>query len=88
MRAPLRLSPNRRYLVDADGAPWLYVGDTAWAVVWKGNPEQWLTYLDRRKSQGFSAVQVNLLPWRWAFTDADGNRPFVDGDPDLSLIHI
>ena len=81
-RTPLRLSANRRYLVDADGLPFLYVGDTAWAVVWKGGPEQWQTYLDRRQSQGFSVVQVNLLPWRWEMTDAEGNRPFHDGDPD------
>jgi hypothetical protein len=82
MRAPLRLSPNRRHLVDAAGQPFFYLGDTAWSVVWKGGPEQWEIYLDRRQAQGFSVVQVNLLPWSWDQTDAEGNRPFLDGDPD------
>jgi hypothetical protein len=81
VRAPLRLSANRRYLVDADGQPFLYVADTAWSVVWKGTPDQWQRYLDRRREQAFSAVQVNLLPWRWTMTDVEGNRPFHDGDP-------
>src|SRR6187401_1922942 len=80
-RSPLRLSENRRYLEDADGRPWLYVADTAWAIVWKGTRDQWERYLDRRRDQGFSAVQVNLLPWRWEMTDVEANRPFHDGDP-------
>jgi hypothetical protein len=79
---PLRLSADRRHLVDAAGAPFFYFADTAWAIVWKGTPDQWVRYLDRRAAQGFSVVQVNLLPWRWEITDVEGNRPFVDGDPD------
>lgn len=82
MLAPLRVSANRRYLVDAAGQPFFYLGDTAWSVVWKGAPEQWEIYLDRRKSQGFSVAQVNVLPWSWGQTDADGNPAFHDGDPD------
>lgn len=78
--APLRLSADRRYLVDADGAPFFFLGDTAWSVVWKGTPDQWATYLDRRREQGFSVLQVNLLPWRSDLVDVDGNPPFVGGD--------
>jgi hypothetical protein len=78
---PLRLSDDRRSLVDAAGAPFFYLADTAWAIVWKGTPEQWATYLDRRAAQGYSVLQVNLLPWRWELTDVAGNRPFHDGDP-------
>ncbi len=81
-RAPLRLSDDRRYLVDASGAPFFWLADTAWAIVWKGTPDQWITYLDRRAAQGFSVLQVNLLPWRWEYVDVAGNRPFHDGDPD------
>jgi hypothetical protein len=80
-RAPLRLSADRRYLVDADGRPFFYFADTAWSVVWKGTPEQWVRYLDRRREQGFSAAQVNLLPWAWDAVDVEGNRPFQEGDP-------
>ena len=79
---PLRLAADRRSLMDAVGRPFFYLADTAWAVVWKGRPSEWSTYLERRAAQGFSVVQVNLLPWRWELTDVDGNRPFHGGDPD------
>jgi hypothetical protein len=77
----LRLSADRRHLVDDAGRPFFYFADTAWSVVWKGSPEQWATYLDRRRQQGFSVLQVNLLPWRWHLTDVEGNRPFRDDGP-------
>jgi hypothetical protein len=78
---PLRLSDDRRYLTQG-GKPFFFFADTAWSIVFKGSPEQWATYLDRRAAQGFSVIQVTLLPWRWEWTDADGNRAFHDGDPD------
>ncbi len=81
-QAPLRVSSNRRYLVDARGEPFFWLADTAWSIVWKGTPDQWTTYLDRRAAQGFSVLQVTLLPWRWEYVDVAGNRPFHDGDPD------
>ncbi|MCC7368016.1 MAG: DUF4038 domain-containing protein [Chloroflexi bacterium] len=80
--APLRLSENRRYLVDATGQPFFFLADTAWSIVWKGQPDQWAAYLDRRKAQGFSVVQVDTLPWTWGAPDADGNVAFYDGDPE------
>jgi len=78
--APLRLSENRHFLTSG-GAPFYFFADTAWSIVWKGRPEEWAIYLDRRAAQGFSVLQVNLLPWRWETTDIEGNRPFHDGDP-------
>ena len=79
-RTPLHMSDDRRYLVDADGQPFFFLGDTAWSVVWKGQPEQWVRYLDRRRHQGYSVLQVNLLPWRSDIRDVEGNAPFLDGD--------
>lgn len=79
---PLRLAADRRSLEDAAGRPFFYLADTAWSIAWKGRPEEWGFYLDRRAAQGFSVLQVNLLPWRWDMTDVEGNRTFHDGDPD------
>lgn len=79
---PLRLSVDRRSLVAGEGTPFFFLADTAWAIVWKGRPEEWARYLDFRAAQGYSVLQVNLLPWRWHFVDTDGNAPFQDGDPD------
>jgi hypothetical protein len=78
--APLRLSEDRRSLVDRSGRPFFFLGDTAWSIVWKGRPEEWERYLEFRSRQGYSVLQVNLLPWRAAMTDTDGNAPFVGGD--------
>lgn len=79
--APLRMSGDRRHLVDGDGAPFLYVADTAWLVVRRGCREQWIEYLDHRARQGFSAIQVNLLPWQWDHTLVEGDPAFFDDDP-------
>jgi hypothetical protein len=78
----LRVSDDRRHLVRPDGEPFYFLADTAWSIVWKGMPDEWSRYLDHRRSQGFTVVQVNLLPWRWHMTDVVGNRPFHDDDPD------
>lgn len=78
---PLHLSADRRYLTTERGEPFFWFADTAWSIVWKGKPDQWRAYLDKRVEQGFSVLQVTLLPWRWEYLDVEGNRPFHDGDP-------
>lgn len=80
-KGALRVSEDRRTLTEADGTPFLYLGDTDWSVVWKGRPGEWATFLDRRAAQGFNVLQVSLIPWRWDYTDVEGNRPFDDMDP-------
>lgn len=32
MNSPIRISPNGRYCVDAHGAPFFWLGDTAWPL--------------------------------------------------------
>lgn len=78
---PLTISEDRRHLAQLDGTPWLWLGDTAWSIVFKGRPEEWRIYLDRRVEQGYSVLQVTLLPWRWDWTDCEGNRAFHNSDP-------
>jgi hypothetical protein len=64
--------------VEADGLPAYFLADTAWFVIWKGTPEQWASYLDRRAAQGFSVIQVQVLPFQWELPDVEGNFPFAD----------
>ncbi len=75
---PVCLSPNRRYLQHADGAPFLWMADTAWNGVLKARPEDWKFYLQRRRQQGFSAVQFVLTQWRAYKQDSQGERAFED----------
>jgi len=55
---PIKLSPNKRYFVDANGKPWLMVGDSAHHIVNVLAPSSWPTYFASRQSQGFNAVNI------------------------------
>lgn len=77
---PLAVSDNRRYLVDADGAPFLIHGDTAWSLIANLTEEETLRYLDDRQARGFNAVLVNLIEHEFAPdppANASGEPPFL-----------
>jgi hypothetical protein len=59
---PISVSANGRYFVDADGAPFFYLGDTAWPLYSLYSLDDAETYLRRRAEQGFSLVQ-GVLVW-------------------------
>ena len=73
----LRVSDNRRFLVQEGGAPFFWLGDTAWWIR-RLKPEEVEVYLTRRAQQGFNVVQIHP-----GYREADyaGNRPFVGDDP-------
>lgn len=79
-QTPLRVSIDRRSLESADGTPFFFFADTAWFSIYKGTPDQWESYLNKRVDQGFTVIQVQLLPFEWEALDPDGNHPFLDGD--------
>jgi len=89
----LSVSGNNRYLVNAAGEPFFWMGGTAWGM------SEWLTredvdiYLDNRVENGFTVVQVCLFwgkreeaPVRFTVnpTNAYGHKAFVElsGKPD------
>jgi len=45
----LGVSANGRFLQHRDGTPFLWLGDTAWALFYKLNREEVRAYLDDRK---------------------------------------
>ena len=68
----LRVSEDGRRLVTESGAPFFYLADTAWTLPQRLKWDDALEYLNRRKLQGFTAVQlVALVPER----DADMRNP-------------
>ncbi|MDQ3699655.1 MAG: DUF4038 domain-containing protein, partial [Chloroflexota bacterium] len=77
---PLRVAASGRHLETQRGEPFFYLGDTAWFVTFKGAPPDWERYLDRRAAQGYSVVQIQLLPFQWETPDPEGHLPFVDDD--------
>lgn len=63
----LRVSENKKYLLK-DGMFFPYLADTAWTLLQRLTREEILFYLDKRKEQGFNAVQVS------AISELDGIR--------------
>ena len=59
---PLKVTENRRHLVDRWGTPFFYNADTAWLLFNKLSEAEAAEYLAARRAQGFNAVQVSLAP--------------------------
>ena len=72
--APLAVSANGRYLIDAAGTPFYYVADTPWQLLASLNLADTKEYIDIRASQGFTALQLVATPW--SFDDRAANWDF------------
>src|SRR5438552_925287 len=59
--SPLKISPNGRYFMTADGQPFFWLGDTGWLLFSKLTRENAIKYLDDRKQKGFNVIQVMVL---------------------------
>jgi len=59
----LKVSEDKRYLVHADGTPFLWAGDTGWLTAFKSTMAEWRDYVDKRVSQGFSVIQISPRGW-------------------------
>jgi len=59
----LRVSENGHFFVKESGAPFFYLGDTAWCVFTRPTHEEVDQYLKDRASKGFTAIQGVLLIW-------------------------
>lgn len=57
---PIRVSPNGRYFVDANGAPFYFLADTQWELFRRYWPDDARLILEDRKAKGFSVVMVML----------------------------
>jgi hypothetical protein len=66
VHGPLRLAPNRHYLIHQDATPFFWMGDTAWNGALLSTPEEWEFYLATRAQQQFNVVQWVTTQWRAA----------------------
>ncbi|MCI0625268.1 MAG: glycoside hydrolase family 140 protein [Acidobacteria bacterium] len=76
----LAISPNKRYLVNQNGEPFLYLADTAWTLFRRLDRDEVEEYLQNRAAKGFTVVQAYLfrglgVPNRY------GEVTFIDRDP-------
>lgn len=79
----LRVSDNRRFLIEADGAPFFYLADTAWAMLQRLTLAETERYLRDRAGKGFTAIQTVAISEFDGLTDPNrnGDLPLGDGDP-------
>jgi hypothetical protein len=79
----LTVSDNHRFLVKGDGAPFFYLGDTAWELFHRLNREEADRYLENRAQKGFTVIQAVAIAELDGQADpnAYGHLPLVDLDP-------
>jgi hypothetical protein len=79
----LKVSENRRFLVNADGSPFFYLGDTGWAVLQRLDRAEIDRYLRDRAGKGFTVSQVVGISEFEGLTVPNpyGDLPFTDLDP-------
>ena len=69
----LRVSSSGRYLEEADGAPFLWLGDTGWGLIARLNREDTELYLSDRQANGINVIQA-VVHWRSSY-GGTGNGP-------------
>jgi hypothetical protein len=69
--------------VTEDGQPFFYLADTAWELLHRLDRKGAVQYLDKRASQGYTAIQAVALAELEGVTDpnANGDLPLIDKDP-------
>src|SRR3954467_10643040 len=79
----LKVSENRRFIVDGDGKPFFWLGDTAWELFHRLNREDADKYLQNRADKGFTVIQAVALAELDGLHDpnAYGEIPLENDDP-------
>jgi hypothetical protein len=55
----LKVSKDKRYLVYADGTPFLWMGETGWRMTQQSAMDEWHYYIDTRAAQKFTEIQIS-----------------------------
>jgi hypothetical protein len=77
----LSLAPSRDYF-RVDGKPFFYLADTVWATFTNVTLAEWARYLTVRRSQGFTALQISILPITHDRSVPPGEQPPFELHPD------
>lgn len=79
----VKVSENERFLMQENGKPFFYLGDTAWELFHRLNREEAETYLRNRAERRFTVVQAVALAELDGLNDpnAYGHKPLVNNDP-------
>jgi hypothetical protein len=83
---PLKISENKRYLVDQDGTPFLINADTPWWIFTRLTLSEVDEYIADRLEKRFNAVQIVALSTNGDPAMRNGERP-LHNYPDLSSVN-
>lgn len=65
----LQISDNKQTILK-NGEPFFFLADTVWSAFTNIDKKDWLYFLNKRKSQGFNVLQMNIMPqWDRSVTD-------------------
>lgn len=86
---PARISENGRYLLNQDGSPFFYLGDTAWELFHRLGREEADLYLSDRAEKGFTVIQAVVLSQIGGLDvpNANGDLPLIGNDPEKPNEH-
>src|SRR5690606_14775660 len=59
--APLKISPDQRYITHQNGQPFFWLGDTAWQRDQRTDTEEADLYLENRAAKGFTVIQAVVV---------------------------
>src|SRR5262245_45595221 len=77
---PLKISDNKRYLVDRENKPFPILGRTAWCIISQPVKGQRI-FLEHTKSFGYNAIEMAAIcHWR------SGNHAPFNGNNDLPFL--
>jgi hypothetical protein len=79
----ITVSANRRFLITEDGAPFFWLGETAWGMFQRLDEAETRHYLETRRDQGFNVIQAVALAEADGLRvpNASGDLPLIDLDP-------
>lgn len=79
----LQVTRNMHYLEYDDGAPFFWLGDTAWELFHRLNLEDAEVYLRNRAAKGFTVIQAVVLAELGGLKEPNpnGDLPLVNDDP-------
>jgi hypothetical protein len=79
----VRVSDNRRFLVTENGAPFFWLGDTAWELFHRLRREEAERYFANRQARRFTVIQAVALAEFRGLTEpnAYGDLPLIDTNP-------
>jgi hypothetical protein len=80
----LKVSDNQRFLITEDGAPFFYLGDTAWELFHRLDLDDADHYLRDRAAKRFTVIQAVVLAEYGGLTVANpyGHLPLIHNDPN------